>query len=125
MLTLTQQQAEERFEVLPDSLKAALFSVYNAEEIARIGRSQFLSPEKTSLLARITGRVVMGFIHEDDFVKAVKEELEIPAEVAGLTAREIDRKILFPLKEETRKAYAPLGEERTATALPPVEPSES
>ena len=125
MIAIAQKQVDEKFDALPEALKDALFSVYNAEEIRRIGTSQFLSPERISLLARITGRVIMGFIHEDDFVKAVKDDLGLPAETAGLIAREIDRKILFPLKDDIRKVYEPLGEERTAAALPPVEPSES
>jgi hypothetical protein len=121
MINLTPQQIDDRYESLPDSLKDALFSVYNAEEIERVGRSQFLSDEKISLLARLTGRVIMGFINADDFARDIQKDLGVPAETAGLIAREIDRKIFYAIKEDIRKVYAPVTSEELPETSPKIQ----
>ena len=110
MHKITRQQALERWEALPDSLKEAIFSESNTSIVWQIGVFNHLPEEKISTMAMIVGDVILGFIHSVDLAKEISESLNINIEIANSIAREIDRKIFLPVKPDLEKNYSPVVE---------------
>lgn len=107
MIKISQDQALKRWGTLPDILKESIFSAYNAEILWRVCGNQHLSEDKIDKIAIITGDVLMGFLHPEDFAQEIHETLNINIEIAKAIAIEIDRKIFSPLKKELEKVYQP------------------
>ncbi|MEK7555551.1 MAG: hypothetical protein AAB516_01895 [Patescibacteria group bacterium] len=112
MLKITRQQALQRWDILPDNLKEALFSEQNADVLWRACEAQHLSEDKIRVVATLAGDVIMGFIHPEDLAQEIKNTLGINSEIAASISREIDRKIFSPIKNDLEKVYSPITEER-------------
>ncbi len=132
MLEISKKQANKRYENLPEILQDALFSMANIDQVYRICKLNHLSDEKIPIVARLTGRVILGFTHPEDLAREIKEELGINPEIAKTIALEIDRKIFAAIKNDLEKVYAPPSEEfekeeildlRTKIAIKPEEPA--
>ncbi len=108
MIKISQNQALKRWGTLPDILKESIFSAYNAEILWRVCENQHLSEDKIDKVAVVTGDVLMGFLHPEDFAQEIHEALNINIEIAKAIAMEIDRKIFSPLKKELEKVYQPI-----------------
>jgi len=127
MLNLSQKQIDDRYDSLPEILKDALWSVATADEIDRISNSHHLEDKKASRMAKITGYVIMGFLHPDDLRRELQEVLGIDIRVAASLSRDINKKILSPIIEDIRKVYTPIVSEIRKTPassqiwpMPPV-----
>lgn len=107
MIKISKEQALRRWGTLPDNLREAVLSAYNAEVLWRVCENQHLSEDKIEKVAIAAGDVLMGFVHPEGFASEIREALNINAEIANAIAAEIDRKIFFPLKEELEKVYQP------------------
>ncbi len=107
---ITKQQANERYEIIPNVLKEALFSMRNANEVYNICQSHHLPEEKIPMVSRLTGRVIFGFIHFGDLAKEIRLTLNLNSEIANSISREIDRKIFAPIRSELQKVYSPIFE---------------
>ncbi|GEM_PF-2880215 len=118
MITVTKQQANDRFDTLPAVLQDAIFSMAVNDEIHRICEANHLSREKASMVGRLAGRVLLGFIHDTDYSREIKEATGIDGRIAETIAAEIDKKIFEPVREDLKRVYRPSG-----SALPLVESS--
>lgn len=101
----TQQQLEERYQRLPESLKDAMFSVDIAKRMVEVSHKFGLSIEKSGFLAEETGYVVLGLVRPDEFVSALVDQLEINRETAEKIALEINHQVFYPLREALKKAH--------------------
>lgn len=108
MLQISQQQAIERYDSLPQVLKEALFSQESDELIWRIGEAHHLNDEKKSILTTIVGDVIMGFLHPDDLRRELQEVLGIDIRIAASISREVNKRIFYPIRDEIRKVYTPI-----------------
>ncbi len=106
MLEISKKQANKRYENLPEILQDALFSMANIDQVYRICKLNHLSDEKIPIVARLTGRVILGFTHPEDLAREIKEELGINPEIAKTIALEIDRKIFAAIKNDLEKVLA-------------------
>ncbi len=106
--TLSLEKVVQRYNALSQELKSEILSYANAEDIFRIGSNNHFSPEKISLIALVTGRVLMGFLHTDDVQKELQEILMIDNRIANSIYQELDRKIFSRLKDEIREVYDPI-----------------
>jgi len=111
MVNISRQQKLERWDTLPDNLKEALFSEYNADILWQVCRTQHLTEDKIKIIATLAGDVILGFIHPEDLAKEIRESLNLNPEIANSIANEIDRKIFSPVKTDLEKVYAPPSEE--------------
>jgi len=71
---------DAKFSKLPDHVYAWLFSVEAADEIGKIAQSFSLEKEKTSLLAKIAGQVILKEIPLEKFPIAIKQFLVVDNE---------------------------------------------
>ena len=120
MLQISQQQVSERWDALPDNLKEALCSEFNANTVWQIGAFNHLSEEKISIIAIIVGDVIYGFLHPDDLDREIQQSLNLNPQIADSISREINRKIFAPIKTDLEKVYQPpivAGAEAPATTV--------
>jgi hypothetical protein len=115
MFNISKQQALQRWEVLPDSLREALFSEYNADALWKICQDQHLPEDRIKKVALLLGDVILGFEHFDDLAKDIVLETGINQQIANSIVQEIDRKILPPIKVDVKKNYKPAVPESLAT----------
>jgi len=111
MIQIPHQQILDRYDTLSESLKDAGFSSYNTLLIEKIGETNHLTPDKTSTISLLVGRVLFGFIHPEDLAKEIRESLNLNPEIANSITQEIDRKIFAPIRMDLEKVYAPPSEE--------------
>ena len=111
MVKFSQQQALTRWDTLPYNLRQAIFSDYNAEILWRVCENQHLAEDKIQKIATLTGGVLMGFIHSEDFALEIREALNINIEIADTIAAEINKKIFSQFKNDLEKIYQPASSE--------------
>ncbi len=109
MLKISKQQLFQRWDVLPDNLREALFSETNADIFWRICQAEHISEEKISIGATIVGDVILGFLHVEDLAKELQLDLNINKEIASVIAREVDRKIFSLIRSDLEKIYSPVA----------------
>ena len=122
MLELSEQQISKKFESLPENLKEMLLSPTTFETVRRICWDHYLNTEeKISIVSTTTGKVIMGFLHPDDLRGELQEILGVDIRVAASITREINNKILSPIREEIKKVYTPIIIEIKKTPTPLAE----
>jgi len=124
MIQVTKDKALQRYDLLTENLKAALFSSSNAEIVRKVGESQHLTEDKIVVIGKIIGYVILGFIHSEDLAQEIKDALNLNSEIANSIAQEIDRKIFALIRADLEKVYQPPTEEildLRAKVEPPTE----
>ena len=110
MLTITKQQALERWGILPDVLREALFSEENFNFTEKVCQDNHLTEDKIKAVATSVGDVIFGFIHPEELAKEIKESTGINILIAEAISKEADRKIFLPIKGEIDKVYFPVAQ---------------
>lgn len=125
MPTYTQQEIEDHYRRLPETLRDQLMSVENAERIFESGKKFGLTVEQIGYLAEESGFVVLGLTHPKDFVRHISERMGIDIEKSKAIAREINHQVFFPLREMLKNAHQfELTQEQIQQPPPPL-PSSS
>lgn len=107
MLTISKQQLYSRYDSLPQDLREFLFSETNSDLLWSIGEANHLSDDKKLTLATIVGDVILGFIHPDDLAKYASSDLGIDMRLAQTLADEINKKILYSIRQQLIQGYQP------------------
>ena len=92
---------------MPQDLREFLFSESNSDLLWSIGEANHLSDDKKSTLATIVGDVILGFIHPDDLAKYASADLGIDMRLAQTLADEVNKKILFSIRQQLVQGYQP------------------
>jgi hypothetical protein len=119
MLTVTTEQARNRFRTVAPVLQNAIFSVQTAEIIDRIASENHLDDDRSLVLAEVVGWVLLGFIHPEDVAGELQGRASIPSPTATAIASAVTAKIFSPLKTDLDNAYAPVSHEHEETAFSP------
>lgn len=106
-ITISKKQILNRWDILPDSLKEAIFSPFNVDLIWSVGAINHLTDDKIFRIEMLAGDILMGFIHPEDFAPEIRKELNINSEMANAIAAEIDRKVFSPLGKDLKSVYGP------------------
>jgi len=93
------------FNVLPDKLKDAIFSEETAKAIASICATHKITDDKKSEIAKLVGDSLMGLLPPDKLQTVIEEEIKIEQSEAEKIALEINRFILYPVKEALGSLY--------------------
>ena len=101
----TKEQFWKLYEKLPEELKDAIFSEETANNISSVCERNKVEIEKVSEVARYTGRVLLGVLPPDEFQKTLEKKVGFKKEIAKKVAQEINRFILFPVKESLAALY--------------------
>ncbi|MDP3769422.1 MAG: hypothetical protein U1A25_03180 [Candidatus Sungbacteria bacterium] len=121
MAIYTQQEIEDHYRRLPETLRDQLISVENAERIFESGKKFGLNIEQIGYLAEESGFVVLGLTHPKDFVRHLSEHLGVDIEKSKAIAREINHQVFFPLREMLKNAHQfELTQEQIQEPPPPL-----
>ncbi len=94
----TAEQVMEKFESLPNDLKSALTSEEVDASIQGVAKKHFLHIDQAGELADETGLVMLGLTKTDEYISNLKERLDISQQKAAEIAKDIDEKVLRPIK---------------------------
>ncbi len=119
MITVSEKQALERWDTLPDDLREVLVADETSFFIHQISELQKLSEEKEDIVSLMTGRVLMGFLHPGDMGAEIQEAAGIDLKVANGLTHEISQKIFVPLQKHIDEAYRPVSEVFSAVGTAP------
>lgn len=98
------EQTMELFDKLPRELRAAIFSQDNADFISQIAE-RYKITDKVSKLAILVGNVLLGLLSPDTLAKTIEQELQISTEKTMAISQEINRLILYPVKNNLMDFY--------------------
>jgi len=105
---MTKKYIKEQFwklyEKLPQELKYALFAEETGDNIYNICQRNKIE-ERLGEIVDYVGQVLLGVLAPEDFQKTLEEELLIEGDVAKKVFQEINRFILYPVKEALGSLY--------------------
>jgi hypothetical protein len=110
-MTITIQQARQRFTIVPEPLRDAVFSLQTAEIMNGIAQQYHLDAAKMDVVSDIVGWVLLGFMHPEDVSREIQTQLNLPTQAAADISKSIDSKIFASLRDDLNKAYAPVPDE--------------
>ncbi|MBU6415069.1 hypothetical protein KGQ34_02420 [Patescibacteria group bacterium] len=100
-----QEELLKRYEALPQDLKEIMMSVETAEIIFEIGKKFGLNIEKTGKLAEEIGFVILGVVPSKDFVKNLKDILEVDEDKALGVASEANHRIFLKIRDTLKTMH--------------------
>lgn len=103
--TYTQEELVSRYEKLPQALKDAIFSQVNAEKMYALGKRNGLTIDQMGGVTSETGYVILGITHPRDFVRNLKQKLNIDQEKVRQVAEDVNREIFRPIREHLKDLY--------------------
>lgn len=118
MRTIPEQQLADRWDTLPMIFREAMTSPINSEFLWKTAEGEHLPEEKIRIVSKLTGWVLMGFIHPEDLADKIKDNLGINQNIAATIASALNARIFSPLRVELDKVYAPAV---SGAELPAVE----
>lgn len=107
MKNITQEQVFQRWDTLPEKLKESLVSQANSDFLWKTAKAEHLPEEKISIIAKLAGYILMGFIHPEDMAEELRTQLNINPQLAKNIADALNSRIFSGLREELDKIYAP------------------
>lgn len=118
--TITKEQLRNRWDTLSDALREAIASETNSQMVWKAAVGEHLSDDKAAVVSRLTGYVLLGFIHPEELAAEIKNEIGIDTRVAAAIAEPLNKKIFQPLREDLEQVYAPAS--KLAEGTPGVQP---
>lgn len=109
MTTVTQDQALQRWDTLPESLREALYSEASSDFLWKTCAAENLPEIKTRQVAKIAGYVLLGFLHPEDLSRELMELIKIDPRTAKSIQDAINNRIFSPLRADIDKTYIPLS----------------
>jgi hypothetical protein len=109
MLTISQQQAGQRWDAITPRLREALFSDVNADFVWNLCQNEHLTEEKSYQVAEISGYVFLGFLHPEDLAGEIVSSVDLPAPLAKTISDQINSRVFAPLRADIDKVYSPLS----------------
>lgn len=102
-MNFNNEQIEEKFRSLPETLQNLIVSVKTAEIIREIGQSHKLHIDQIGKLADEIGFVMMGLTRPNDFMYNIGKKLSLSPDLAKEITKEVDEKIFRQIREELQK----------------------
>ncbi|MEY4731505.1 MAG: hypothetical protein RL681_451 [Candidatus Parcubacteria bacterium] len=105
--TITQKQAFERWDLLPEVLREALVSEETVAALQHIYDAEHIPEETRRIMTAIVGLAFMGFIHPEEIAEEIKSATTVPPQTATNVSSAIASRILSRYKVELEKIYTP------------------
>ena len=101
----SQEQLWKLFETLPQELKDAILSEDTANTIREISQRYGIKEEEIPQFAALVGDILMGLLPPEELPVTLERELNIDTETAEKISKEVNRFILFPVKDSLVEFY--------------------
>jgi hypothetical protein len=118
MISISQDQTLDRWETLPDVLREAIVSEANSDFVWKTCADEHVPEERTGEAAKVTGYVLLGFLHPEDVAQELKERLNIDPKTANLIEDSLNKRIFAPLRTDIDKIYSPVSKLEMAAPAP-------
>lgn len=107
MLTISKQQALDRWDILPENLREELVSDVNSNFIWQTCGVEHIPDEKIYTVSRIVGLVLMGFLHPEDMANEMRDALGVDIRIATSIASTINQRVFAPIRTDIDRVYNP------------------
>ena len=117
-LLITEQQAQKKYNSLPDKIRNILDSENNVVAVGQICRQHHLDDERILIVNQLVALILLGFVSPNDFRQEIINNLHLNYQHSDDIAKEIYEKIFAPIRIEIDKIYSPIAPD---TGLKPAE----
>src|SRR3989344_313231 len=114
----TEQQAQKKYNSLPDKIRNILDSENNVVAVGQICRQHHLDDERILIVNQLVALILLGFVSPNDFRQEIINNLHLNYQHSDDIAKEIYEKIFAPIRIEIDKIYSPIAPD---TGLKPAE----
>lgn len=104
-MNYTKDQLHDAFDQLPQEIREAIVSVDTSEKVQTIAKKHSLHIDQTGELGEEIGFAMMGLTHPTEFVKNIKDRLEIDNKIAEDIASDVNEEIFLPIKSSLQKMH--------------------
>lgn len=119
MITLTEQEIQNKFISLPQKIQNALLSENIMTQVRyTCGAHNLTDPDKVSVVEQLVGLILLGFIPAANLAQEISKELKIDFGQANAIAADINRRIFTPLNFAVEKAEVPSAPAATVEEKP-------
>ena len=108
MQLIPREQITKRLQSLLETLGDAYFSEKTADVIGRTCQLRDINEDLMSIIARLAGRVLLGYLRPENFVAEIQKETGVSEITAQLVAHDIDGEIFSNVRLELKKLYPPI-----------------
>lgn len=124
MQIIPQEQVIKRFQLLPDALKDAIFSVRTVDAILKHCALRSVAEDQIHLVGALTSDVLLGYLPPENFSTEIQKETGMEREKALQIAHDLDREIFSEVRLELKKLYPPTFHTPAVSSSPshPVSP---
>jgi hypothetical protein len=109
MLSVSQKQAGQRWDIITPQLREALFSDVNADFTWNLCQSEHLTEEMSYQVAELAGYVLLGLLHPEDLAGELVSSVDLPAPLAKTISDQINSRVFAPLRTDIDKVYSPMS----------------
>src|SRR3989338_9044433 len=97
-LLITEQQAQKKYNSLPDKIRNILDSENNVMAVGQICRQHHLDDERILMVNQLVALILLGFVSPNDFRQEIIDNLHLNYQHANDIAKEIHEKIFAPIR---------------------------
>ena len=97
MTAISIEQLKKSVGALPENVRAAFLDDRTSSTLWRVGERSHLSEEKTRIVARLTGYIILGFSHEEDLAHEIEKALQVDHRLAASLSEEISKYVIKPV----------------------------
>lgn len=124
MQTIPQEQVLKRFNLLPQTLKDAIFSRKTIDAILKYCALREIPEDDTHIVGTLTSDVLLGYLRPESFASEIQKETGVEELKAQHVAHDLDMEIFSEVRLELKKLYPPSMQTPTVqargfAALPP------
>ncbi len=107
MTTISKNQALQRWDMLPQVLRDAIYSESTSDFVWKTAEAEHVPEDKIYTVLRITGYILMGFLHPEDMADELKNQLGLDPKICAAIAGAISQRIFVPIRADLDKIYEP------------------
>jgi len=108
------QEAQKRFDTLPENLKKEIQADKNVDLIHSVCRDYSIPEEKVKYITMLVGEVFLGYIKPEEVAHELNTYFDIDLQKSNFIEIELKQKLFNGLKNDLDKIYNPLSAEALA-----------
>ncbi|MBU2101693.1 hypothetical protein KKH05_03175 [Patescibacteria group bacterium] len=120
LINPTQEEVEERIELVPENLWEIGMSEGVSDEIDKIATTLSLADEQKATLAKSIGLVFLGFINRSHFQEVIEAELHIPKDALIQLVDAVEKNIFHYVSQSLDEFYSSMNHSVAKPAEPTI-----
>lgn len=108
MITVTQDQIYDRWDLLTPDLREALVSDVTSDFVKKTAEAEHIPSDSIYIISGIVGNILFGFLHPEDLAKEITNALQIDPRIANSISTAVNQRIFTPLRAQIDAVYRPV-----------------